>query len=148
MATATREEFAGLVQRASQEGHAVVGLPKEMPEEGGDFACTIAWVHEELEGGHTDFWFNWAGQPDKSVSFSCVEAQSNPDLHWMTSVGLRGVAHWLESGHLLVAWWSYEEYQLHGWGVVPAAVKDQWPEDMIDSGWWARLLVLIDQAMV
>jgi len=143
------QEFQELVDRAAREGWAVVGLPEQIPLEGSDFECTIAWEDQELGGGHTDFWFNWSGTNDKSVSFTCVDAQGDPDLHWMTSVGLRGVAHWLQSGHLLVAWWSFEEYQLHGWGVVPDAVKDSnYEEDLGDPMWWARLLVLIDQAMV
>lgn len=99
-------------------------VPEQLPENGGAFDCRIVWEDDDLEGGATDFWFSWSGDADyveeNAVSFRSVTAQAQPGLSVMSSVATAGVAHWLsETGHLLVGYWTVDEYHLHGWCVVP-----------------------------
>ena len=49
MPTANRQEFERL-EVAAKGGYAVFGLPEQMPDDGGDFECTIAWEDGELGG--------------------------------------------------------------------------------------------------
>jgi len=83
MATADRNQVQDLEARADRHGSASYGLPEVMPEDGGDFECTVSWRDEELGGATFDMRFTWDGM--QSVWFDRVIAQALPDLTPMSS---------------------------------------------------------------
>ena len=72
MATADRNQVQDLEARADRLGSASYGLPEVLPEDGGDFECTVSWRDEELGGATFDMRFTWDGMQsvwfDRGVS--------------------------------------------------------------------------------